>query len=296
MSASKSPSASQSPSASASPTVSISPSASQSPSASVSPSPELAGSPGYFLYLRPDECATLNQPVDGGPTDTSGLQPHQPHWLTDGRTGRPVRGTSGSATWRVARNSPSLSGVNFLAAANTNLDAGLPITVSGDVGGTLVSSRRGDGVGHNPWTTISLVPAGIEEIFVAISGNTETIVFGEFFAGLARQLRRGTQPGGQRQKDSRFLRTDTWSSLPGYDVKCDRYLQTWQVTVDHGEFRAIQEWEEATQRGLLPSVIVPDTRVNDCFVVRFSGFAYRKQNPHTYEVDLRFIEYPRHKW
>jgi hypothetical protein len=280
-------------SASQSPSASKSPSASQSPSASVSASPEIAGASGLFLYMRPDEMPTLNQPVTGGPTDTTGLQPHSPNWLTDGRPGRPTRGTSGSADWIITCALPG--SVNFLVAVNTNLDAGLPISVTGDVTGSLLSSRRSDGIGHNPWELVTLTP-NVGSLHVIIAGNTNTIVFGEFFAGLARTLRRGTQPGGNQQKEYRVVRPNMWSSVPGYDVEQDRWWKSYSVIVDHAEFRAIQEWEESTHRGLLPSIIVPDTRVNDAFAVKFLGFEYFKNGPEEYHVTLRFIEYPRKRW
>lgn len=231
---------------------------------------------------------TLNASV-AGTTDPA----HQAAWLCDGRVNRPVKATSGSPSWTVTAAAGS---VNFIAAANTNLDNGETVDVSGGVTGTLTNTRRGDAICKNPWSLISPTVVNPAPIVVAVTGNSTDVRFGEFFAGFARELTRGTKPGGDQVKEYRAVQPERWSSIPGYRPKQDRYRKTYDLTVTKTQFDAIVAWEESTYWGTLPSIIVPDVNVNDCFVVQFLGFNFQKQNPDTYDVTLNFLEFPRTQW
>jgi hypothetical protein len=131
---------------------------------------------------------------------------------------------------------------------------------------------------------------------VSVSGNSADIRFGEFFAGRARELTYGTKPGADQAKEYRVIMPDRWSSVPGYDVRQDRYRKSYDIICNAAEFAEVETWEQSTYRGTRPSVIIPDVDKNDCFVVKFMSFTYRKLNPGWYEVTLDLLEYPRTQW
>lgn len=241
-----------------------------------------------FYYLAPKDMVTLEAAVVGT-VDAA----HQANWLCDGRVNRPVKGTSGTTSWSITAASGS---VNFVAAANVNLDDGETIDVSGGVTATLTVDKRADEVRYNPWALITPTVVNPAPIVVDVTGNSVDVKMGEFFAGLARELDRGTKPGGERTKEYRAVQPERWSSIPGYRPKQDRYRISWEVTVTKTQFDEIVAWEESTYWGTLPSVIVPDIAVNDCYVVQFLGFSYRKQAPGVYDVTLNFLEFPRTQW
>ena len=241
-----------------------------------------------FYYLAPRDMVTLYAVVSGASIDSA----HQNAWLCDGRPNRPVLGTSGTASWTIT---PTAGSVNFVAAANTNVDPGGVINVSGGVTASLVSSVRADFIRHNPWKVITPVSSP-GNITVGVTGNSSNIRLGEFFAGNARQLTYGTKPGADQEKEYRVVMPDRWSSVPGYDVKQDRYRKNYEIICNLTEFAEVEAWEQSTYRGTRPSVIVPDVDRNDCFVVKFMSFSYRKLNPGWYEVTLNLLEYPRTQW
>jgi hypothetical protein len=245
----------------------------------------------YFYYLAPRDMVTLYASVTdvGAVTDAM----HQATWLCDGRPNRPVKATSGTASWTVTCNPGN---VNFVAAANTNLDAAETVSVSGGVTATLTSAVRGDQTRLNPWALVTPEVSNPTSIVVAVSGNSAAIRFGEFFAGKARELFYGTKPDADQEKEYRVLGAENWSSVPGYDIKQDRYRKSYEVVANVDQFEEIELWEQSTYRGTRPSVIVPDVDKNDCYVVKFVRFSYRKINQWWYDVTLDLLEYPRTQW
>lgn len=243
----------------------------------------------YFYYLAPKDMVTLASVVSGGPTDTM----HQAGWLCDGRPNRPVKATSGTASWTIT---PVAGVVNFVAAANTNLDAGKVIDITGGVTSSLTSTVRGDQTRLNPWAKLGADVTNPSSIVVGVTGNSTDIRFGEFFAGRARELQYGSKPDATQEKEYRVLATDRWSSIPGYDIRQDRYHKVYEIICTAAEFLEVEAWEQSTYRGTRPSVIVPDVDKNDCFIVKFTRFSYRKINPGWYDVTLDLLEYPRTQW
>jgi hypothetical protein len=229
---------------------------------------------------------TLYATVSGGTIDPK----HQRSWLTDGRPGRPARATSGTNAWTVTGS----GNVNFVAVSNCNLDNGQTIAVSGGVSANLVVNRRGDNICKNPWTSVSL--AAVSSLVFSVTANSNPVTIGEVFAGQALELTRGTKPGGRRVKEYHVTSPQGWSSVPGYSPRQNRWRHSFDVTVTKAQYEAIQLWEEQTYNGVKPSVIVPDLEINDCFVVKFLGFDFVKQNPETYDITLNFLEFARIEW
>ena len=226
--------------------------------------------------------------VSGGTIATD----HQRSWLTDLRPSRPARATSGTNSWTITCSGGQC---NFLAAANCRLDSGETIDITGSTTATLTVTKRGDNICKNPWSYFTPAVAAAT-LNVGVTGNSNEVVIGEFFGGYARELTRGTKPGGRRTKEYRTTTPENWSSIPGYSPRQNRFRKSFDVTVTKAQYEAIQLWEEQTYNGTLPSVIVPDLAVNDCFVVKFLGFEFDKQNPDTYNITLNFLELARKEW
>ncbi len=244
--------------------------------------------PALFYYLAPKDMVMAYAAVTGGPTDSA----HQAAWLTDLRPNRPVLSTTGSPAWSV----PVSGGpVNFVCAANTNLDDGQDIDLSDDVTATLTVQRRADQTTYHPWAVIPEV-ASPSNINVGIVGNSQAVRFGEFFAGYARTIASGSKPGVDKVKEYRVTQPGSWSSVPRYDIGQDRWRWAIEISVTAAERLEIQAWEESTYRGTLPSVVVDDVDINDCKVVQFLGFSERKLNPNRYELTLSVLEYARTRW
>jgi hypothetical protein len=241
-----------------------------------------------FLYLAPKDMVTLFAVVTGT-TDAA----HEASWLCDGRPNRPAKATNGSPSWTITCEAGD---VNFVAAVNTNLDDQETVNLTGDVVATLTVDKRADETRLNPWALVSPEVTNPSSIVVGVTGNTNAVRFGEFFAGHARELTYGTKPETEQEKEYRVTSADRWSSIPGYDIGQDRYKKSYEVICTAEEFEEIEAWEQSTYRGTRPSVIVPDLDKNDCFAVKFLGFKYRKLNPGWYEVTLNLLEYPRTQW
>lgn len=101
-------------------------------------------------------------------------------WLCDTRPNRPVRWTSGGMSATIPA---TLGAVDVIVVGNHNLDAGLTITVSGDVHLTFtVPSLPPDGVPLNPFTLVGS-PSSADSITISVSGNSEDVIIGEIAIG-----------------------------------------------------------------------------------------------------------------
>lgn len=243
---------------------------------------------GDFLWCQPSEWQTLNATVSGG-ADTS----YEDEWLCDGRPGRPVRATSGSITWTVANSAKSVS---IVACCNHNIDAARTITVGGDISTTMTGpAAQANGINLNPWASVS--PTSCTSITFAVSSNSTAVIVGEFVAGLKRTMERNLAVRPEFMPSHPVIRHDAeFDSLNPYDKSIvSRTLKGDVILTDTG-LAAVRAWWESTRGGSRISLIVPDSNVQDAWLVYFTDFRWKPANANVHEVSLAFQEVPRSAW
>lgn len=242
-----------------------------------------------FYYMRADEIATLNATVttSAGTTDSD----YTDEWICDGRPGRPARATNGTVTWSATFTSAE---VGLIAVCNCNSD--VDATIGGGASATVTAGAlKANGIRLNGFTTVT--PANETNLTVGFSGAAATVVLGEFIAGKYRTL----SPAPHRETDfdlEDFARESgaEFGSVPPYDPGMEaRVFSGWQVysTADRD---LIIEWWRSQRAHTRPSLIVPDSTVNDAWVGYLNKPTYRIVGPDKWRVNLVFRELPRSRW
>ena len=243
-----------------------------------------------FLYSCPDE-SVIGATVTGTVDDD-----FQPEWLTDGLPGFPVK-TTGNLSLALALASPVSVGI--VAAVNHTVSPGNTVDLTGDLTATITAhAARRHNIPRNPFTLIA--PAvNVDSLTVAVTGNTGAVIIGEFWAGTLRTLEwplfiePDYNPGEPFQWEA---------SLAPYDDGQEvRRLAGDTILTDTG-LADLAGWWESTRKGTLPSLIVPDSLVNDAWLVTFR-FSQRSVWMHDtdplqslHKVRLEFVELPRTRW
>ncbi len=247
-----------------------------------------------FLYMRPDELTSLYGTI----TLTAGTMDsdYTAASLANGNTSKPVRTTSGTATFR---NTFAAAGeVGMIVVANHNLDAAKVITVSNGLSTTVTCNTPTppNGIPLNPFAIVTPV-AGVTALDFAISGNSQDIVIGEILAGKYRTLPRFVYTDDDIEEDdyARKVDVDLSSVLP-YDPGMKSRTWKGSIVVTSAQLALIIAWHEAQRGGTRPSVIVPISTVNDAWVVTMLPPRYKPAGGIYWRVDLSFIEYPRPRW
>lgn len=246
-----------------------------------------------FFYTRPDEMFTSNGTVTltAGAVDAD----YSASWLADTRPGRPVRCTSGTATFRITNTSAE---VGLIAVCHHNLGPAQDVTVSNGLSATITANTPTppNGIPLNPFVTVT--PTNVTALDFAISSNPSTLVIGEIIAGKKRTL---TLP--QLKSDDRGLmdftrKTDAeFHSIPPYDGKlASRAPWKGAFILTTAECDNVQAWFEAQRNGTLPSLIVPNTSVNDAWVCFLQAPQFNPIGPALWRVQLTFVEVPRKRW
>jgi hypothetical protein len=242
-----------------------------------------------FHFVMPSEMTSLYASV-AATVDSDYL----PGWLCDGRCGRPSRFTDGSPSATIT---PSPAGdVSLVAVCNHNLDAGKAVTFGGDITATVTNGAvPANGIGLNPFTTISPV-SGVDNVTMAVSGNSQTVVIGEIVFGKSRTIR-APQFVSPFEIDGHDLDTDAeFSSLMPYDRGLEHRVITGWNYYSTADKDLILEWFRSQRGGSRPSLIVPDSTINDAWLCKLLKPKWQQAGPGKYRVDLTFVEYPRSRW
>lgn len=244
---------------------------------------------GDFYYLRPDEMYAVGGTVTGG-ADTNYLD----EWLVDGRPGRPVRAATGSETWTIVGTAAA---VGIAALGNHNVDAGRMITLGGDISATMTGpTLPPNGIPLNPWVTFTEV-AGVDEVTVDIASNTVPIVVGEFVCGKRRTLERNLAVRPAFKASYQTVRHEAeFNSLMPYDKGIVSRTLSGTVVLSDTGLADVQAWWDATRGNTKPSLIIPNSNVQDAWLVEFTEFSYEPASKNVNHVSLTFTEYPRSRW
>lgn len=241
-----------------------------------------------FYYVRSDEQFTLYGAVSGG-ADTNYLD----DWLVDGRPGRPARAASGSQTWTITNTAKNVS---IVAICNHNVDAARTITIGGDISASTAGpALQAHAIPLNPWVSVALT--SVSSMTVGVSSNSVPLVIGEVIAGTRRTLERQLLTRPSFTPSYRVLEhASEFDSLMPYDKGLtSRTLQGRVIVTDSG-LADIVAWFDSTRGGARPTLIVPDSTVQDAWVVKFTGFSFEPDKANVNHVELAFEEFPRSRW
>jgi hypothetical protein len=244
-----------------------------------------------FFYMRPSEIASYNATVttSAGATDSD----YTDDWITDARMGRPARSTNGTVTWALSFAS---SEVGLVCVGNCN--ASVNASITGGVSATVVAGTLDeDGIRVNGFATVT--PANITALSVGFSANPGgAVVLGELLAGKYRTLTYGL-----RQTDGRLAVESygidpraEFASMNSYDKGMVGRVLSGSTIVDAAERDVLQGWFLGQKGMSRPGAIVPNSSVNDLWVVWMSEFSYQQVGPTRWEVGLTFKEIPRKRW
>jgi hypothetical protein len=241
-----------------------------------------------FFYSRPDEAfvgGTGTGAVDAG---------FDANWLVDGKPGRPVKKTGGAASWTVSGTART---VGIVAVINHNLSAGSSIQVIGPVSATLtVPTTPGDGIQLNPYAAVT--PGSTTAFSIGVSGTNPVI--GEFWAGQRRQLERSIRLEATFDVAPQVEWAGEFTSIPPYDMGITWRILRGQTYCGATGKLDIDAWWTSTRRGVLPTLIVPRSEINDAWLVTFSYSATPLKLPSTddelWRIDFEFTELPRSRW
>lgn len=246
-----------------------------------------------LFYVRPDENWAYNATVTltAGTVDSD----YSASWLTDGRAGRPVLCTSGTATFRLSASSAE---VGIIAVCHHRLDAALDVTVSNGLSATITTNTPTppSGIPLNPYTTVT--PTNVTALDFAISGNSTNVLIGEIIAGKKRTLRLPSLKSDDRAMANFARKLDIeFPSINPYDPALearDPWKGTFHLTTT--ELDDVIAWYQAQRNGTRPSLVVPNTSVNDAWVCFLQAPQYRPLGPSLWAVMLTFVEVPRSRW
>jgi hypothetical protein len=243
-----------------------------------------------FLYMRPDETMTLFGSVSGGAatgyTDDA---------LVDGKPGVPAKTGTSTPPWVIT--GLASSEVSLIAAHNHTLDASKTIAITGGVTANLTAPAiPANGIRLNPWVEVS--PVTTNTLTVTISSNSVAILIGEILAGKVRRSTFNLQ-----QRGAGFgiatpaeLPAGLNSGLAGYEegVEARSLVGIWRA--NDTDYALLLDWFRSTRGGTRPSVIIPDSAVNDAWVVRFARFEAQPISYRHWHIAVTFVEYPRTRW
>ena len=217
-------------------------------------------------------------------------------WLTDGRPGYPVKAT-GTLSLAIAA-SPAVS-VGIVAAINHNLDSGNTVDLTGDVTATITApAARRHAIPRNPYALVApAVP--VSALTVAVTGNSVPVVLGEFWGGTLYTLEWPLLTEPDYDPGEPF----EWeASLPPYDDGQEVRRLAGETYLSDVGLADVEGWWESTRRGTQPSLIVPDSLVNDAWLVtmRYSvqSIWLHDTDPtqSLHHVQFEFVELPRTRW
>lgn len=241
-----------------------------------------------FIYLAPGDMIGLQGTGLGASAPTYNI-----NWICDGLPGRPVRAPGYNVTWSAT--GPAAKPLKLITLVNTNLDVGL--SVAAPPMGTMPPVLGAGRVPLNPFL-YNATFSGTYTIFsVIVPTNSQHVIAGQLMGGNAKTLERPLQPGATRTWQTFNRQPDPqMGNVAIYRV--DKYARvlTGSTTMTQAGLDALQAWYDSTNDNELPSIIVPDPSINDAWCVKFGPFAWRKQSPSLYTVDLTFVEIPRARW
>lgn len=247
------------------------------------------------LYLPPSDFWTRGGTVTTtvGATDSD----YTDDWLVDDKPNVPARGTSGTVTWSIASSSGSVSGI---VIANHNIDGARTITIGGGITATgAAPASRANSIPYNAYIAISPTATGVTGFTVGVSGNSANLTIGEVVAGVFRSFPgRGllmNELGGSNLNRGNGAQS---LSVTPYDTAEAQRMWRSKVVATASELDDMMAWFEAQRNESRFSVFIPDSTVNDAWLVYLQEPEYELLPTRipSYRVTINLIEIPRVRW
>ncbi len=246
-----------------------------------------------FLYCRPDEITSYFGSVVSAGVDDD----YDANSLVGGWPGTPTRwAAAGAITGTISMTAGE---VGLVAVVDHNLPAGTVVTFGGDITATATTPTPTppNGIPLNPFTTITPV-AGVDSVTFSFNSGATVPVIGEIILAKYRTLTRPTLRSDTRgMMDFTRQQPSDKSSIAPYDPGLDARAP-WQgeFLLTTTELDNVIAWFQSQRNGTRPSLIVPDTSVNDAWVGFLSAPQYRPLGPAFWKVSLSFTELKRGRW
>lgn len=264
---------------------------------------------GSFYLMKPSDMFSLygDVSIGAGVVDSD----YDEAWLTDGRIGRPVRSTTGALTFTVT-NATFTPGTlptqpsghvnkSLVVLANTNV-RGATITVSGDLAGSITApTAQSNGILFSPYLLATLVPT-LATVTVTITGATDDVIIGEVIIGSAIELWPPPAPKDQSIEWNDFPMENAggeFSSIQPYYRGIESRKLTFTQYYSRTMLDELIKAQRSQRAGEQPLVLVPNTTINDAWVVYMGPVKYSLHagGPvQMFRVELTFTEYPRSNW
>lgn len=241
---------------------------------------------GDMIIVPPDE-SWMFAPVSGTAVDTT----FQQSWLTDGAPDTPVQGTGLALT--VTPETPFL--VDVVAIINHNMQVASTITLGGNLTGSIAAPAWGrDGLPKN-WYKRYTTPIMVTTATLTTAQIVGKSVIGEFYGGKGYTLNGFLRSQSKRDPGQPFNWEGEGGQRAPYDplVSKPRRLSG-SIALTDAEVETLIGWDEATHRGTRPPLLIPDSDVNDCWLVQWN-FTIAPNDGYNL-VNIEFVEIPRNHW
>lgn len=264
---------------------------------------------GRFYLMKPTDIFSLygDVSIGGGAVDSD----YQAAWLVDGRVGRPVRATGGSLTFTITNGSFTPGSLptpvtghdnkTLIVLANTNLITPATITVSGDVSGSItVPATQPNDVGYSPYLLATY--ASLSTVTVAVASNIADVIIGEALYGTAIELWPPPAPRDQSIQWNDFkldAAVGEFGSVQPYYRGIESRTLSFTQYYNRTMLDELIKAQRSQRAGEKPLVIVPNSSINDAWVVYMDPVKYSVYaggGGQMFKVDLSFTEYPRSTW
>lgn len=213
-------------------------------------------------------------------------------WLVDGRAEYPVR-TAGNLSLSLTK--AVAQACDVFAVCIHGIRAAATINLTGDVTNTIPTATYPANAIPNNWYRKLATPVAVDALTLAVTGNTDPVIIGEFYAGLAWEPSVDLRHGRELNPGEVLARLGEFGIALPYDAgfAAPRGMRG-ELALTDAELVELVDFHAATRNGTRPALFIPDTTINDAWLCVFS---FRSQTiGGTHFVTIEFLEIPRLRW
>lgn len=224
-----------------------------------------------------------------GTVDTT----YEASWLTDGKGNTPIRRT-GDLSLVLAALAPQ--DVDLLAVCHHNIEEAATIGITGDITSSILpGAYPPNDIPYNWFRLLSAPVEDVEDLTLAITGNVNPIVIGEFYAGLSWSPEVDLRAGRTLSPGQVQAMLGERGIQPPYDAgySTPRGISG-ELALSDAEFAELITIHEAQRDGSRPCLFIPDDAVNDVWLCVFDFEEQMVGGTHF--VTIEIVEIPRLRW
>ena len=150
--------------------------------------------------------------------------------------------------------------------------------------------------GMRPGRFTQVTSASITALTVGFAAAAAAAVLGEVVAGRARSIRAPRFDSPFAFSDHRRVVDAEFGSIPPYDPALESRTWIGWNYYSAADRDLLIAWYRAQRGGTKPSLIIPDSTINEALLVQLLPPTFVQAGPDQWRVDLRFEEYPRSRW